>query len=116
MSGATTEKRVLGAAEAARRARLASRKLAVLSVAARNAALETAAARIEENRERILAANADDLGAAEEFVSAGRMSQALFARLRVGENGTREMAEKVRGVLKLPDPLGPKLAVTELDD
>jgi glutamate-5-semialdehyde dehydrogenase len=115
MSGATTEKRVLGAAEAARRARLASRKLAVLSVAARNAALETAAARMEEHRERILAANADDLRAAEEFVSAGRMSQALLARLRVGENGAREMAEKVRGVLRLPDPLGQKLAVTELD-
>ena len=44
------------AAEAAKLARAASRKMAVLSEGVRNAALEAAAARLEENAARILAA------------------------------------------------------------
>src|SRR6267378_6292892 len=43
------------------------------------------------------------------------MPAAILARLRVTEKSLREMAEKVRGVARLPDPLGRRLAVTEMD-
>lgn len=104
------------AAEAARRARTTSRKLAVLSEKARNSALLLAAERLEENEGQILAANAEDLHAAEALVRAEKMSQAMLARLRVTEKAVADMAEKVRSVVRLPDPLGRKLGVMELDE
>ena len=55
-----------GAARAAGLARAASRKLAVLSEATRNAVLEAAAKRLEENAARIVSANANDVRDAEE--------------------------------------------------
>jgi glutamate-5-semialdehyde dehydrogenase len=104
------------AAEAAKLARAASRKLAVLSEGTRNAALERAALRLEENAARILAANAEDVRAAEELARTGKMPAAMLARLRMNEKSVGEMAEKVRSVVRLPDPLGRRLAVTELDE
>ena len=74
------------------------------------------ARRLEENSARILTREPEDLRAAEELVGAGKMSRAMLARLRVTEKSVCEMAEKVRGVARLPDPLGRQLAVTELDD
>src|SRR5882724_10220555 len=106
----------LGAARAAGLARVASRKLAVLSEATRNAVLEAAAKRLEENAARIVSANADDVRDAEELVQAGQMSGAMLARLRVTEKSVHEMADRVRGVAKLADPLGRRLAVTEMDE
>ena len=104
------------AAEAAKLARAASRKLAVLSETTRNAVLDKAAARLEENAARILAANREDVRAAEELACEGKMSPAMLARLRMSEKSVGEMAEKVRSVMRLPDPLGRRLAVTELDE
>ena len=104
------------AAHAGKLARAASRKLAVLSERTRNAVLETAAVRLEENGARILRVNAEDVRAAEELVRAGEMSEAMLARLLLSEKSVREIAEKVRGVANLPDPLGRRLAVTELDE
>ena len=44
------------------------------------------------------------------------MSSAMFARLRVTDRGVAQMAAQVRVVAALPDPLGRRLAATELDD
>jgi len=118
MSAGSTETRMGeagGAAEAARGARAASRRLAVLSEQQRNAALLLAAERLEENEGQIVAANAEDVRAAEALARSGKMSQAMLARLRVTEKSIADMAEKVRSVGRLPDPLGRKLSVTELD-
>src|SRR6266481_10080468 len=104
------------AADAAKLARSASRKLAVLSEEKRNGALQAAAKRLETNSAKILAANAEDVRAAEELARAGKMPAAMLARLRVTEKNIREMAEKVREVAQLPDPLGKRLAVTEMDE
>src|SRR6266403_3047611 len=104
------------AADAARLARVASRKLAVLGEDTRNAVLLSAATRLEENAEKIVAANAEDVRVAEELVRVGKMSAAMLARLRVTEESVREMVEKVRGVARLPDPLGRRLAATEMDE
>jgi glutamate-5-semialdehyde dehydrogenase len=96
-------------------ARKASRKLALLSGETRKAALLAIADALEGNGERILAANAKDCMATEKLLSSGEMTQALFSRLRIKESGICEMAARVREVANLPDPLGKRLAATELD-
>lgn len=105
-----------GVAQVARRAREAARALARLSAEARNEILLAAAKALEENQEKILAANAEDCRAAEAAVAAGEMSAAMLARLRVSERGVAQMAKQVREVAGLPDPLGRRLATTELDE
>ena len=103
-------------ASVARSARRASRKLALLSDEARKSALLALADALEQNSQQILAANAQDCAAAQRLVSTGEMTPALFARLRIKENGVAEMAARVREVANLPDPLGKLLAATQLDD
>jgi glutamate-5-semialdehyde dehydrogenase len=100
----------------ARRARAASRELAKLWAAARNEVLLAAAQAIEQNAQQILEANAADCRAAEPAVASGKMSSAMFARLRVKESGVAQMAAQIREVARLEDPLGRRLAATELDD
>jgi len=103
-------------ASIAHRARIASRALAKLSLDARNEVLLAAAKAIEDGSKRILEANARDCAAAEPDVVAGKMSSAMFARLRVTEYGVAQMAAQIREVARLADPLGRRLAATELDD
>ena len=98
------------------RARAASRLLARLSFSERNEILIAAAKAIEGNRRKILAANSLDCKAAEPAVASGKMSAAMFARLQVADKGASEMAMRIREVAGLPDPLGRRLAATELDD
>ncbi len=54
--------------------------------------------------------------AAEAAVAAGSMTSAMAARLRVTERGVAQMAAQVRNVARLADPLGRRLAATELDE
>ena len=49
-------------------------------------------------------------------MKAGKMSSAMFARLRVTARGVAQMAAQVREVALLADPLGRRLAATELDE
>jgi glutamate-5-semialdehyde dehydrogenase len=97
------------------RARAASREVAKLSARQRNEALLAAAKAIEKNVRRILEANAADCRDAEPAVKAGKMSAAMFARLRVKESGVKQMATQIREVARMEDPLGRRLAATELD-
>jgi len=103
-------------AEVARRAKSAARLLAAVPAERRDAALKAAADAIEERKLEILLANERDCDEAVRAVATGQMSRALFERLRVSERGIAQMAASVRGVAALPDPLGRKLAVTELDE
>jgi glutamate-5-semialdehyde dehydrogenase len=100
----------------AQRARVAARALARLPSECRTEILMAAAQTIEDAGNEILEANARDCRAAETSVAAGSMSSATFARLRVTKQGIAQMAAHVRGVAQLPDPLGKRLAATELDD
>ena len=97
-------------------AREASRKLALLSGETRKATLLAIADALEGNGGRILAANAKDCAAAESLLSGRKMTPALFSRLQIKERGIGEMAGHVREVANLPDPLGKRLAATELDN
>jgi glutamate-5-semialdehyde dehydrogenase len=114
-NSSTSTRPVTDVASMAHSVRRASRKLALLSGEKRRAALSAIANALEENAERILAANAKDCAAAEKLLSTGEMTQALFSRLRIKGSGIAEMAARVREVANLPDPLGKRLAVTELD-
>lgn len=115
MSSLPAHAQTPGAASAARLARAASRQLASLSEEQRNHALQLAAERLEENEGQIVAANAEDVHAAERLVREGKMSRAMLSRLRVSEKTVADMAEKVRSVVRLPDPLGRKLSAMEMD-
>ena len=115
MSDTSTARSPVNVASIAHCARKASRKLALLPDERRKAALLTIADELEKNAGRILAANAKDCSAAEKLVASGEMTQALFSRLRIKESGVAEMAARVREVANLPDPLGKRLAATELD-
>ena len=97
-------------------AREASRKLALLSGETRKASLLAIADALEENGERILAANAKDCAAAEKLLSTGEMTPALLSRLWIKESGIAEMGARVREVANIPDPVGKRLAATELDE
>ncbi len=95
-------------AEAAKRA---SRVLATFDEATRNRALEAMAAAIEPAGARLLEANAEDVRAAGES-----LSPATLARLKLTEVKLAEMAEQVRSVAALPDPLGRVLDAIEMDE
>ncbi|MEP7070369.1 MAG: gamma-glutamyl-phosphate reductase, partial [Usitatibacter sp.] len=83
-------------------ARAASRELARSSTAARNGALEAAARALVEREQKILAANAQDVKAAR---SEGR-DDAFIDRLTLTAKAIEAMAEGLREVAKLPDPVG----------
>jgi len=96
-------------------ARKASLKLALLPDDMRKSCLLAIADALEKNAGRILSANAKDCASAEKLLASGEMTQALFSRLRIKENGIAEMAARICEVANLPDPLGKRLAATELD-
>ncbi|MDQ2975333.1 MAG: glutamate-5-semialdehyde dehydrogenase [Acidobacteriota bacterium] len=103
-------------AAVARAAKAASRLLASVPGERRDAAIMAAAYVIEERKLEILVANQRDCEDALSAVKAGRMSRAIFERLRISERRITQMARSVREVAGLDDPLGRQLAVTELDE
>src|SRR5579863_710771 len=115
MSAPSNSSQVSFVVEAARQARAASRVLARLSNNLRNDILSAAASAIESNAARILEANAEDCRRATPDVTSGKMSAALFARLRIGETGIADMATRIRDVERLPDPLGIELFSMQMD-
>ncbi|ODR09789.1 glutamate-5-semialdehyde dehydrogenase [Mycobacterium sherrisii] len=87
---------------AARRARIASRALALLPTVAKDQALHSAANAITANTRQILAANADDLDAAR----AAGTSDAMLDRLALDATRVDGIAAGLRQVAGLPDPIG----------
>jgi len=92
-------------------AKSASRRLAALGEAKRNAALEAMVLAVEGAGAELLAANLEDVRA-----EGGKLSAATLARLKLDEAKLAEMAEQVRSVAWLPDPLGRRLDAIELDE
>ena len=90
---------VIALATAARRAQ---RQLAAMTSAARAAALHRAADRIAASAPAILAANAQDLAAG----AAGGLARAMLDRLALDETRLGAIADAVRAVADLPDPVG----------
>ncbi len=88
--------------DAARRARVASRALALLPTVAKDAALHSAAEAIAAHAESILAANAEDLKAAR----AVGTPTAMLDRLALDTKRVEGIAAGLRQVAGLPDPVG----------
>ncbi|NKY49266.1 glutamate-5-semialdehyde dehydrogenase [Nocardia vermiculata] len=88
--------------EAARRARVASRVLAQLTTARKDAALHAAADALLAAKDTVLAANARDIAAAE----AAGIEASLLDRLRLTQPRIDGIASGLRQVAGLPDPVG----------
>ncbi len=84
------------------RARRVSRELAAASTAAKNAALARTAELIDANRSDIVKANRVDLEAGRQK----NLTPALLDRLELTEARIDAMAEGLRQIVALPDPVG----------
>ena len=90
-----------------RQARMASRVLARAQTGKKNAALLAIADAIEQQRDALIAANKKDL-------AAGRdkgLDDALLDRLELNNERIAAMAEGIRQIVALPDPVG---AITDM--
>ena len=83
------------------------RTVATATEAQRNEALERIADAITENADKIIAANAIDLENAR-----GTISDVMLDRLALNEKRVKAMADAVRDVAKLPDPVGREIEET----
>jgi glutamate-5-semialdehyde dehydrogenase len=92
----------ISVAETCAAAKQASRTLATLSSAVKDAALEAIALGIERQSDEILEANAGDLQAARN----GDYPDAFLDKLRLDEGRLAAMAAGVRKIITLPDPVG----------
>lgn len=97
-------------------ARRAARVLQQVSAEARSQALRRVADALVDRQEEILAANALDVAEGEEAVAAGRMSHALAARLRMSPARIAGLADGIRAIADMSDPLGRVLSRRELAD
>jgi len=84
------------------RALTAARTMARAETAAKNEALEAIAGAIESGRKKILKANDDDLAAAREH----GLDAAMLDRLELNDARVTAMAEGLRQIALLPDPIG----------
>lgn len=98
-------------AESCAAAKRAARQLATASTEAKNAALAATARLLEERTEEILEANAGDL----DDERAAGLTDALRDRLRLTPERVAAMAEGVRVVAALDDPVGEELERKTLD-
>ena len=84
------------------RAKDAARALAAVDAKAKRSALRAMADAVMESAQEIFAANVEDLEAAR----AGGMSDAMLDRLRLNEARLSSMADGMRKVADMPDPVG----------
>ena len=91
------------------RAKNAAKTATALTAEEKNAALYAMADALEENAESILQANAIDLQNAQ-----GKLPTVMLDRLRLDEKRIAGMADGIRQVAKLPDPVGVELKETKL--
>jgi glutamate-5-semialdehyde dehydrogenase len=98
-SGSASREDVLAAA---RRARVAAESLATVTRATKDSALLAMADALEDRRADILAANARDVAAAEQ----NGTSASLVDRLRLTDSRIDGMAQGLRELAGLPDPVG----------
>ena len=97
--------------EISERAKAASLKLARLSTQYKNQALEKMAQAMESNESRILTANRKDL----EYARKENIPGPLMARLALDSAKVKNMAQGIRSVSRLADPVGREQSVMEMD-
>lgn len=97
--------------EILKRAKTASSELALLSTERKNQALAAMADAIEANASDILSANLIDVEA-----SRGVLSEVMIDRLILTESRIKGMANGIRDVIKLPDPVGRQISIKKLEN
>ena len=90
------------------KARQGALQLANVTTEAKNRWLSAMADAVEQNAPALLAANAVDM----EKAAAKGISGALLDRLKLTDQRIKAMADGLRHVVTLPDPVGEKLSVT----
>ncbi|MCD4810402.1 MAG: gamma-glutamyl-phosphate reductase, partial [Methanosarcinales archaeon] len=98
--------------EQVKQARGAALGIASASTLAKNSALERVAHDLDENRDKILRANAKDIKEAKKE----GLAPVLVKRLELDDKKIDEIIEGVRSVIGLEDPVGKVLNATELDE
>jgi glutamate-5-semialdehyde dehydrogenase len=98
--------------EMATRVKKAALELAAQPTGAKNAALSAIARALVDERDRVLAANHEDLTRSERE----GLAAPLLKRLRLDDAKYQEMVEGVESLVGLPDPVGRTALATELDD
>lgn len=94
----------------ASKVQISARQWAVLPETSRNQALSAIALALENHKQEIIIANEKDCEMAK-----GQISEALYARLKLGESKLNSAILGVREVIKLSDPLGAVSLKRELD-
>lgn len=112
-SAASVSPAILALAQAAKDA---SRAVAGSKLEERNRALEAVAQGMERARDRILAANAEDLRLARVGLQRGELSHSVVERLKLSPEKLASMIGGVRAVVPLPDPIGRMLDRILLDN
>ena len=97
--------------ELAARAKAASIKLAAESTERKNNALKEIANALQENSEKIIAANLKDLEQAEKDC----LEKPLLKRLKFDKAKIDNVCQGIMSLIELPDPVGETLSATELD-
>ena len=92
-------------------ARAASASLCTLTTDKKNAALDAMADALLAASEQILAANAQDVEAAREV-----LGEVMIDRLTLTDARVRGMADGIRALIALPDPVGRVIDTTERED
>ena len=102
--------------EIAKKAKIASLKIAELDTKLKNQALNSIAEAFEAEKQEIFEANKQDLSEAEKLVENGEITKSTFNRLKLDENKMRDMIQGVRDIANLEDPVGKVLLKRELDE
>ncbi|MBX9692462.1 MAG: glutamate-5-semialdehyde dehydrogenase [Cyanobacteria bacterium] len=101
--------------ETARKARNACCELANLDVSVRNNALLKMADAVENAWQAILDANEKDMQVSESLLAQDKISLALVQRLKLTKSKITDIANSIRQVADLPDPVGVTTLANELD-
>ncbi len=90
----------------------ASMRMAELNGAAKNNALSAIADALIKNKEKLIAANANDLKRSEEE----KLAAPLLKRLKFDEKKINDVVEGIRSLIKLEEPVGKTMLSTMLDE
>lgn len=98
--------------ESAAKMKQDSSKMAALPIEVRNAALKAAQEALKANKDKVFAANKEDMDAAD----ANGISDAVKKRLKFDEHKLEDVLAGIDGLISLPDPIGKLQLKRQLDE
>lgn len=99
-----------------KKAKSASLALAALDTETKNNALKEMAKALDENRKKILEANAKDVLGAEKMAEKGELSDSLVKRLKINDEKITGMIDGIKDVMRIDDPVGETISTLKLDE